>query len=164
MTSKQTAVGSSSSSKISASEGFVCHHKRQAVLKTAGTPNNFGRLFYRCPYWNDKKLDCGFFKWAEYRDRVTEAGTGDEVMSRNVELDAKLNDLKSSLTEATDMVRSLKSMMEQGRGQHDARLGRELSRVAEKVEVLGSRISHVLIVLVCFVAVFMIVVFQNNSI
>ncbi|CAN1324983.1 hypothetical protein LINPERPRIM_LOCUS33321 [Linum perenne] len=104
MNSKHTAVGSSSSSKISASDGFVFHHKREAVLKIAGTPNNFGRLFYRCPYWNDKKADCGFFKWAEYRDRVAEAGTGDEVMSRNVELDAKLNDFKSALTEATDMV------------------------------------------------------------
>ncbi|CAN1190085.1 hypothetical protein LINPERHAP1_LOCUS21840 [Linum perenne] len=149
MDSMHTAVGSSSSSKISASDGFVCRHKREAILKTAGTPNNFGRIFYRCPYWKDKKSDCGLFKWAEDRDRVAEAGTGDEFTRRNVELAAKLNDFESALTEATDMVHTLKSMLKLGGGQHDAMLGRELSKLAEKLEVLDSRISHVLIVLVC---------------
>ncbi|CAN1825852.1 hypothetical protein LINPERHAP1_LOCUS31323 [Linum perenne] len=161
MASKNTAPGSSASSKMSVVDGFVCRHKREVILKTAGTPNNFGRRFFRCPYWNDKKADCGFFKWVDERPREAQAATGDDFTNKTDELGAKIGDLEIALTEATEMVRNLRSLLEQGGSHRDGNLVREFSRVADKLELVDSRMSYVVIVLVCVVAVLMVVVLQN---
>ncbi|CAN1269509.1 hypothetical protein LINPERPRIM_LOCUS13613 [Linum perenne] len=162
MASEDTAAGSSSSSKISSADGVVCHHKREAILKTAGTPSNFGRRFFRCPYWKEKNRDCGFFKWADDRARVAQAANEENLTNRNDELAAKLNDFEMALLEATDMVRSLRSILEQGGVLHDANIRFQLSRVVEKLEALDSRISFLLIVMFCFIAVLVVVIVPNQ--
>ncbi|CAN1144568.1 hypothetical protein LINPERHAP2_LOCUS14174 [Linum perenne] len=66
--------GSSSSkaSTSSRSKSVLCNHNCPTITKIAGTPNNMGRSFFRCPYWQDKHMDCGFFRWAD--DRTKELG------------------------------------------------------------------------------------------
>ncbi|CAN1325113.1 hypothetical protein LINPERPRIM_LOCUS33389 [Linum perenne] len=29
-----------------------------------------GRSFYRCPYWQDRRVDCGFFRWVDELPKV----------------------------------------------------------------------------------------------
>ncbi|CAN1807774.1 hypothetical protein LINPERHAP1_LOCUS25155 [Linum perenne] len=41
-------------------------------MNVAGTPKNMGRFFYRCPYWRDRRVDCGFFRWVDQMTKVTE--------------------------------------------------------------------------------------------
>ncbi|CAN1298642.1 hypothetical protein LINPERPRIM_LOCUS23899 [Linum perenne] len=43
------------------------------------TSKNNGRSFYRCPYWEDSKTDCGYFKWADEKLKVEHGSstTGD---------------------------------------------------------------------------------------
>ncbi|CAN1147067.1 hypothetical protein LINPERHAP2_LOCUS15644 [Linum perenne] len=40
-------------------------------MNVAGTPKNSGRFFYRCPYWRDRRVDCGFFRWVDEMQKVT---------------------------------------------------------------------------------------------
>ncbi|CAN0903568.1 hypothetical protein LINGRAHAP2_LOCUS22638 [Linum grandiflorum] len=38
-----------------------------------------GRSFYRCPYWQDKRVDCQFFQWADEKTGVEEGIHGTHV-------------------------------------------------------------------------------------
>ncbi|CAN1172946.1 hypothetical protein LINPERHAP2_LOCUS30366 [Linum perenne] len=65
-----SGIPESSSSKASTnsrSKSVMCNHNCPAITKISGTPNNMGRSFFRCPYWQDKHVDCGFFRWADHR-------------------------------------------------------------------------------------------------
>ncbi|CAN0893196.1 hypothetical protein LINGRAHAP2_LOCUS18010, partial [Linum grandiflorum] len=42
-----------------------CTHQCQAVVKVAGTSRNKGRAFYCCPYWRNRFVSCGYFKWVD---------------------------------------------------------------------------------------------------
>ncbi|CAN0917249.1 hypothetical protein LINGRAHAP2_LOCUS30173 [Linum grandiflorum] len=54
-----------------------CGHGCETVIKVAGTPKNRGKAFYRCPFWKDSSMDCGYFKWAQ--EHPTNGGDGDMV-------------------------------------------------------------------------------------
>ncbi|CAN0900320.1 hypothetical protein LINGRAHAP2_LOCUS20773 [Linum grandiflorum] len=54
--------------------GPKCAHRCEAILKVAGTEKNMGKSFYRCPFWQDKLVDCGFFKWASEKISVEASG------------------------------------------------------------------------------------------
>ncbi|CAN0904853.1 hypothetical protein LINGRAHAP2_LOCUS23338 [Linum grandiflorum] len=34
---------------------------------------NRGCQFYRCPFWQDKTVDCKFFRWASDRQQTAES-------------------------------------------------------------------------------------------
>ncbi|CAN0899794.1 hypothetical protein LINGRAHAP2_LOCUS20475 [Linum grandiflorum] len=84
----QTSSGGSSASmrfqppKANILGRYMCGHQRDALRKVAGTPRNAGRIFYRCPYWQNKSVDCGFFRWANERDGIIDEITDDP----NIEL------------------------------------------------------------------------------
>ncbi|CAN0905022.1 hypothetical protein LINGRAHAP2_LOCUS23429 [Linum grandiflorum] len=70
---------------------YICGHQCDAITKVAGTLKNRGRVFYRCPYWQEKSADCGFFKWADERDSGTHVDDGD--FHRESEVGSDLNEL-----------------------------------------------------------------------
>ncbi|CAN1278760.1 hypothetical protein LINPERPRIM_LOCUS16741 [Linum perenne] len=102
MESKRThsATGSSTSNRLGVRK---CHHNTEALLKVAGTQQNRGRPFYRCPFW--RSADCGYFLWADERPFPAKIGADAESCSRDeviTPVTAELESTTTSILEKTE--------------------------------------------------------------
>ncbi|CAN1789928.1 hypothetical protein LINPERHAP1_LOCUS18648 [Linum perenne] len=97
-------------------------------MNVVGTPKNMGRFFYRCPYWRDRRVDCGFFRWVDQMTKVTKR----EPINVASYLQRK-ND---------DRVAAGERMLE------------EIRVIKQRVAVLETRIGYV-IVCMCVLVVFL---------
>ncbi|CAN1836311.1 hypothetical protein LINPERHAP1_LOCUS34725 [Linum perenne] len=59
-----------------------CSHNRETILLVSRTSKNNDRPFYRCPFWQDSTTDCGYFKWADDKPKISDGlwMTNDEVL------------------------------------------------------------------------------------
>ncbi|CAN0915920.1 hypothetical protein LINGRAHAP2_LOCUS29404, partial [Linum grandiflorum] len=91
-----------SSSSISSNRP-VCKHKESTLVNVSQTGKNPRRRFYRCPFWKDKTLDCGYFKWTDEVDgqRDITAATGEHHRSIT-ELQRELTDCERRLAVAEE--------------------------------------------------------------
>ncbi|CAN1780478.1 hypothetical protein LINPERHAP1_LOCUS15101 [Linum perenne] len=113
-------------------------------MNVAGTPNNRGRIFYRCPYWRDRRADCGFFRWVDQMP-VGEASKMEDGISSNMQ-NCQLN--QESINVAQYLQRK-----EDDRAVAGERMLEEISAIRQSVAVLESRIGYVIVSL-CVLVVF----------
>ncbi|CAN1275325.1 hypothetical protein LINPERPRIM_LOCUS15666 [Linum perenne] len=129
MVSNATSSTSTGGSKNA--RGARCRHHSVAVINVAGTPNNMGRSFYRCPYWRDRNVDCGFFRWVDQTPKVKEEVNSSTVQQRQYNLDDNGD----------------------GRDVAGEAILEEIRAIRQSVAVLETRISYVIVCL-CVVVVF----------
>ncbi|CAN1776580.1 hypothetical protein LINPERHAP1_LOCUS13692 [Linum perenne] len=122
------ARSSNSTGASKSGHGTRCKHHCEAVINVAGTPKNSGRFFYRCPYWRDRRVDCGFFRWADEMQKVT----GRKSIGETKDLQRKED----------DRVAAIETMLE------------EIRVIKQSVAVLETRIGYV-IVCMCVLIVFL---------
>ncbi|CAN1129838.1 hypothetical protein LINPERHAP2_LOCUS5472 [Linum perenne] len=125
------ASNASSSNSTGASKsghGTKCKHHCEAIINVAGTPKNKGRFFYRCPYWRDRRVDCGFFRWVEQKGQIY--------------LEEPVDDASYLQRKDDDGVAAGERMLE------------EIRVIKQSVHVLETRIGYV-IVCMCVLVVFL---------
>ncbi|CAN0858926.1 hypothetical protein LINGRAHAP2_LOCUS7513 [Linum grandiflorum] len=84
--------GVEKSSSSTGSNRPVCKHKESTLVNVSQTGKNPCRRFYRCPFWKDKTMDCGYFKWTDEAD-----GNGDIAVTG--EHHKSIKELKRELTD-----------------------------------------------------------------
>ncbi|CAN1823138.1 hypothetical protein LINPERHAP1_LOCUS30250 [Linum perenne] len=87
-----------------------------------------GRFFYRCPYWRDRRVDCGFFRWVDKMKKIY-------------------------LEEPVDVATYLQRKDDDGVAAGE-RIIEEIRVIKQSVAVLESRIGYV-IVCMCVLVVFL---------
>ncbi|CAN1310009.1 hypothetical protein LINPERPRIM_LOCUS27920 [Linum perenne] len=126
MASNATSSNSTGASK--SGHGTKCKHHCEAIINVAGTPKNMGRFFYRCPYWRDWRVDCGFFRWVEQKGQIY--------------LEEPVDDASYLQRKDDDGVAAGERMLE------------EIRVIKQSVAVLETRIGYV-IVCMCVLVVFL---------
>ncbi|CAN1185702.1 hypothetical protein LINPERHAP2_LOCUS37719 [Linum perenne] len=125
------AMSSNSTGVSKSARGTRCKHHSVAVVNVAGTPNNMGRSFYRCPYWRDRNVDCGFFRWVDQTPKVKEEGNSSTMQHRQYNQEDK----------------------DDGRAAAGEAILEEIRAIKQSVAVLEPRICYVLVCL-CVLVVF----------
>ncbi|CAN1331423.1 hypothetical protein LINPERPRIM_LOCUS35318 [Linum perenne] len=151
MASKATSSNSTGASK--SGHGTKCKHHSEAIINVAGTPKNMGRFFYRCPYWRDRRVDCGFFRWVDKMKKVTERMSTGETSKSDKEISSKLQNDQIYLEEPVDVATYLQRKDDDGVAAGE-RIIEEIRVIKQSVAVLESRIGYV-IVCMCVLVVFL---------
>ncbi|CAN1153097.1 hypothetical protein LINPERHAP2_LOCUS19175 [Linum perenne] len=120
---------------------MMCKHQSVAVVNIAGTPNNMGRSFYRCLYWRDRKVDCGFFRWVDQTQKVKEEGNSSPLQHRQYNEEDSVDIAEYSKRKEDGKAAAVETILE------------EIRAVRKSVAVLETRIGYVMVCL-CVLVVF----------
>ncbi|CAN1197465.1 hypothetical protein LINPERPRIM_LOCUS15236 [Linum perenne] len=147
------ARSSNSTGASKSGHGTRCKHHCEAVINVAGTPKNSGRFFYRCPYWRDRRVDCGFFRWADEMQKVTGRKSIGETSNNEDEIFVNLQNSQIHLEETIDVAEDLQRKEDDRVAAIETML-EEIRVIKQSVAVLETRIGYV-IVCMCVLIVFL---------
>ncbi|CAL1393187.1 unnamed protein product [Linum trigynum] len=119
----------------------------QLLFFVSGTGRNFGREFYRCPFWKEETVDCKYFVSVDQYCPGREEDIVQALSAENDDLKKKTSSLSMRLTAGEDKGEQRKKAKHCFC--HDlAELKEENVRLSRELKVVGTKLSFVSYVLI----------------